>query len=148
VFPFRRKRLLIRAAIAVFFLGNSLWSLVSHVRADEMSGLFAVLRITALCAFIYLGALTGWQLLTRRPVLTVSRTGVQLGKSSVDWHQIARIDDPPVASFSGFRSIELQPVDRHGSKAFSITQDHAPDLQKLATWLRTLHAEQTHPTNG
>ncbi|MFI5712579.1 hypothetical protein [Kribbella sp. NPDC051620] len=151
IFPQRRNRLWVRAAVAAFFFSNSLWSLIAHIRADDMTGVVAVLRITSLGAFVYFLAITAWQLVTRRPVLTVNRAGVQLGKRGrfVPWHEIARIDDPPVASFApGLRSIQLQPTDRHGSRALAINHEFAADLMKLAAWLRTLHANQTHPTTG
>lgn len=152
VFPQRRRRLWIRGAIAALLFGNSLWSLIAHIRADDMTGVVAVLRITSLGAFVYFLAITIWQLVTRRPVLTVNRTGVQIGKSdksSVTWTQVARIDDPPLGTFvPGLRSIQLQPIDRHGSRALAITHEYALDLTKLAAWLRTLHTNQTQPTDG
>ncbi|MEV6417470.1 hypothetical protein [Kribbella sp. NPDC051718] len=114
-----------------------------------MGGIIAVLRITSLGAFAYFLVLTGWQLITRRPTMTVSRTGVQIGKTSIAWPQIARIDDPPIGTFvPGSRSIQLQPVDRYGSRALAITHEYALDLINLAAWLRTLHTQQSHPTDG
>lgn len=149
VFPQRRKRLWIRAAIVALFFGNSLWSLLDHIRADDMSGLIAVLRITSLCAFVYLVGVTVWQLATRRPMVTVDRTGIRVGKSpkrAFDWQQIARIDDP--SGIRGIRTVQVQPVDRHRLMALGISQDNVLDLAELSSWLRTLHASHTRPSDA
>ncbi|NEA32112.1 hypothetical protein [Streptomyces sp. SID13031] len=152
VFPQRRKRLWIRAAIVAVFFGNSLWSLIDHIRADDMSGMIAVLRITSLGAFVYLVGATVWQLATRRPMVTVDRTGIRVSKRrSYDWQQIARIDAPsgvfgPRGTLS-LRSVQIQPVDQHRSTALGITHDNVLELDQLSTWLRTLHAKQTQPTD-
>jgi hypothetical protein len=154
VFPQRRKRLWVRAAIAVLFFGNSLWSLIAHIRADDMSGVIAVLRITSLGAFVYLLGITAWQLITRRPMLTVDHTGIRRGKSTRNgytWQQIASIDDPSgiygIGGALGLRSVQVQPVDRHRSTALGITHDNVLDLPALASWLRTLHANQPQPSD-
>jgi hypothetical protein len=150
VFPQRRKRLWIRAAVVAVFFGNSVWSLVDHIRADDMSGLIAVLRITSLGAFVYLVGITIWQLITRRPVVTVNHAGIQIGKSGksfFNWQQIARIDDPPAASFLGLRGIQVQPVDRHRLAALGITHDNVLNLTELAAWLRTVHTNQSQPSD-
>jgi hypothetical protein len=154
VFPQRRKRLWIRFAIVAVFFANSLWSLIAHIRADDMSGTVAVLRITSLGAFVYLVGITVWQLITRRPVLTVDRRGIRIGKRTrggFDWQQIAHIDDPsgvfgPRGSLN-LRSVQIQPVDAHRTTALSITHDNVLELDQLSTWLRTLHATQTQPTD-
>ncbi|MDX6258798.1 MAG: hypothetical protein QOH84_486 [Kribbellaceae bacterium] len=154
VFPQRRKRLWIRGAIAALFFGNSLWSLIAHIRADDMSGVVAVLRITSLGAFVYLLGITAWQLITRRPTLTVDHTGIRRGKSTRNgytWQQIASIDDPSgtfgISGSLGLRSVQVQPVDRHRSTALSITHDNVLNLTELATWLRTLHTNQTQSSD-
>jgi hypothetical protein len=149
VFPQRRKRLWIRAAIVAIFLANSLWSLIDHLRADEMHGIVAVLRVTSLGAFVYIVGITVWQLVTRRPVVTVDRTGIRVGKKPkhvFSWHEIAHIDDP--SGIRGIRTVQVQPVDRHGSTALGISQDNVLDLSELAAWLRTLHTHQTRSSDG
>ncbi|GAA0960868.1 hypothetical protein GCM10009554_76450 [Kribbella koreensis] len=154
VFPQRRKRLWIRGAIAALLFGNSLWSLIAHIQADDMTGVIAVLRITSLSAFVYLLAITIWQLITRRPTLTVDHTGIRRGKNTKNgytWQQIASIDDPSgvfgLTGGLGLRSVQVQPVDRHRSTALGITHDNVVNLDELSTWLRTLHTRQTQPTD-
>ncbi|MEV8375412.1 hypothetical protein AB0P21_21940 [Kribbella sp. NPDC056861] len=149
VFPQRRKRLWIRAAIGAVLLGNSLWSLIAHIRDDEMDGLFGVLRVTSLAAFAFIVAMTAWQLITRRPMVTVDQAGIRVGKNGKHgyaWHQIARIDDP--SGPPGGRTIQIQPIDRHRLSPFGISQDNVLELADLATWLRTLHTNQPRPTDA
>jgi hypothetical protein len=145
VFPQRLSRLLIRGAIGVVLMSSSLWTIAERIRADDMGGTMGVLRLTALSAFIYLVGVTAWQLATRRPVVTINGDGIAVGKKmgKLTWDKIARIDDP--SGIPGIRTVQIQPVDRHGSTALGIPQDNVLELAELSQWLRTLHARQ-HPT--
>lgn len=141
VFPIRLSRLLIRGAIGLILLGNSVWITAQRIQAGEMGGTMGVLRLTALAAFVYLVGLTAWQLITRRPVITVNRDGISHGrKPTYRWDRIARIDDP--SGLPGLRTIQIQPVDHHASSALAIPQDNVLHLAELSQWLRTLHADQ------
>jgi hypothetical protein len=149
VFPQRRDRLAIRLALFVLLLAMSVWSNVDHVRQGDVSGAVGVLRITALVGFVAVVALTAFQLITRRPVITVERAGIRVDRKSaglLTWDKIARIDEP--SGIPGIRTIQVQPVDRHSSNAVGIPQDNARNLPELARWLRTLHAQQQTPPAG
>jgi hypothetical protein len=140
VFPQRRDRLAIRLAVFVLLLSMSVWSNVDHLVHGDVSGAVGVLRITALVGFLAVVGLTAFQLITRRPVITVDHTGIRVDRKSAGflrWHEIAHIDDP--TGFPGLRTIQLQPIDRRTSTAFGISQDNARDLPELASWLRTVH---------
>ena len=144
VFPIRRSRLLIRGAIGLVLLGNSVWITVQRILADDMGGTMGVLRLTALAAFIYLVGLTAWQLVTRRPAVIVNRDGISHGRrTTYHWDRIARIDDP--SGLPGLRTVQVQPVDRHASSALSIPQDNVLHLAELSEWLRTLHTQHRTP---
>jgi hypothetical protein len=141
VFPQRRSRLLIRGAIGLVLLGNSAGITIQRILADEMGGTMGVLRLTSLAAFVYLVGVTVWQLVTRRPVVTINREGIGLGrKTTFRWDSIARIDAP--SGIPGMRSIQIQPVDRHRLSALGIPQDNVLELAELSTWLQALHAQQ------
>jgi hypothetical protein len=142
VFPQRRNRLLIRLAVGVLLFGNSLWTIVTHIRDNDMGGAMGVLRLTAFAAFVYLVAVTAWQLITRRPAVTIDRAGITFGKKlgKLPWDQIAGINDP--SGIRGFRSIQVQPVDRWRASSLGISQDNVLELTELTHWLRTLHEQQ------
>lgn len=82
IFPQRRNRLLVRLAVGLLLLGNSVWSTVEHILDDDMAGVMGVLRLTSLSAFVFLVAWTGWQLITRRPVVTVDAAGIKVGRTT------------------------------------------------------------------
>ncbi|WP_112244349.1 hypothetical protein [Kribbella monticola] len=144
VFPQRRDRLAIRLAVFVLLLSLSVWSNVDHVVHGDVSGAVGVLRITALVGFLAVVGLTTFQLITRRPVITVDHSGIRVDRKSagfLPWQEIAHIDDP--TGFPGLRTIQLRPVDRQTSSALGIPQDNARDLPELVSWLRTVHAQRT-----
>ncbi|TWD73367.1 hypothetical protein FB561_7256 [Kribbella amoyensis] len=143
VFPPRRNRLLIRLALVLVLFGNSLWSNLEHLRADDVSGALGILRITALAAFAYLVGLTVWQLATGRPVVTIDGTGISRGdRTRLGWHQIARIDEP--SGLPGLRTVQVHPTERSAGPV-GIPQDNVLELGELARWLRTVH---DHRRNG
>jgi hypothetical protein len=141
VFPQRRSRLLIRGVVGLVLVANSIWTIVDHVRDDDMGGAMGVLRLTALAAFLYLVGLTGWQLITRRPVVTIDRAGITLGsKGRLHWNEISRIGDP--SGLPGLRTIQIQPVDRRANANLGIPQDNVLELAELSDWIRALHQQQ------
>jgi len=134
VFRPRRVRLAIRLAGFALLMALSAWSNLDHLRADDVSGMLGVLRITALAAFVYGTGLTLWQLITNRPVVRVDADGITRGRS-LRWSGITSIDDP--AGLPGFRSVLIRPVDRR-TRPISIPQDNVEDLDTLTPWLRSL----------
>lgn len=144
VFRQRRSRLLIRLVFFALLMAASLVSNVQHLRAGDVSGTLGVLRLTALAGFVCVVGLTVWQLITRRPVVTVDRVGITLGKDGakglVPWERIARIDAP--SGLPGLRIVHVQPLERHGSPAVGIPQDNVQELAELTDWLRTLLAQR------
>jgi hypothetical protein len=147
VFPQRRSRLLIRLAVGLLLMGNSLWSIADHVRRHDMGGALGVLRLTALAAFVYIVGWSGWQLITRRPMVVVDTEGIssQSGRHRglLPWSQIARIDEP--SGIPGIRTVQVQPTDRWGS-GLGVPQDNVLELAELAQWLRTLHRQHHTPS--
>jgi hypothetical protein len=139
VFLPRRGRLAIRLAGFGLLMVLSAWTNLDHLRADDVSGTLGVLRLTALAAFVYGTGLTLWQLITNRPAVTVDEAGITRGRS-LRWSLIAAIDDP--AGLPGARTIQVRPTNRR-TRPITIPQDNVLNLNELATWLRTLHAQRT-----
>ncbi|HZX02642.1 hypothetical protein [Kribbella sp.] len=136
-FPPRRGRLWVRLIGFGLLMVLSVWTNVDHLRTDGVSGALGVLRLTALAAFVYGTALTGWQLVTNRPVVTVNAEGITRGRS-LPWSGITSIDEPTGVPFA--RAVQVRPADRR-TRPISISQDNVEDLDSLAPWLRALHAE-------
>jgi hypothetical protein len=141
VFPPRRGRLSIRLAGFGLLMVLSAWTNFDHLRADGLSGGLAVLRLTALAAFVYGTGLTLWQLITSRPSVTIDESGITRGRT-LNWSTIAGIDDP--TGFPGARTIQIRPTNRR-TRPITIPQDNVPNLPELATWLRTLHTQHRPP---
>jgi hypothetical protein len=143
VFQPRRSRLSVRLAVFGLLMLLSAWTNLDHLRADDVSGTLGVLRVTALAAFVYGTGLTLWQLITSRPAITVDAVGITRGRS-LRWSGITSIDDP--SGLPGARAVQVRPTDRR-TRPIAIPQDNVPELNELATWLRTLHAQQTQRTD-
>ena len=139
VFRPRRARLALRLAGFALLMVLSAWTNLDHVRADDVSGLLGVLRLTALAAFIYGTGLTLWQLITNRPVVTVDADGITRGRS-LRWSGITSIDDP--TGLPGFRTVLIRPTDRR-TRPIAIPQDNVEDLEMLTPWLRSLRDQHT-----
>jgi hypothetical protein len=139
VFLPRRGRLAVRLAGFGLLMMLSAWTNLDHLRADGITGTLGVLRLTALAAFVYGTGLTLWQLITNRPAVTVDEAGITRGRS-LRWSLIAGIDDP--AGLPGARAIQVRPTNRR-TRPITIPQDNALELNELAGWLRTLHAQRT-----
>ncbi|MEU0094712.1 hypothetical protein [Kribbella sp. NPDC006257] len=139
VFLPRRSRLAIRLAGFGLLMVLSAWTNLDHLRADGMSSTLAVLRLTALAAFVYGTGLTVWQLITNRPAVTVDEAGITRGRT-LPWSLIATIEDP--TGLPGARTIQIRPTNPR-TRPLTIPQDNTPNLPALASWLRTLHAHHT-----
>lgn len=136
-FPPRRSRLWVRLAGFGLLMVLSAWTNIDHLRADGVSGALGVLRLTALAAFVYGTALTAWQLVTNRPVVTVNAEGITRGRS-LPWSGITGIDEP--AGLPLARAVQVRPADRR-TRPISISQDNVEDLDALTPWLRALHEQ-------
>ncbi|TCO48265.1 hypothetical protein EV646_10482 [Kribbella antiqua] len=135
VFPPRRGRLVIRLTGFGLLMVLSAWTNLDHLRNDDISGALGVLRLTALAAFVYGTGLTLWQLIARKPAVTVDAEGITRGRS-LRWSGITAIDDP--AGLPGIRTVQIRPVDRR-TRPLTIGQDNVEDLDAFTPWLRSLH---------
>jgi hypothetical protein len=140
-FPPRRGRLLVRLAGFGLLMILSAWTNVDHLRADGISGTLGVLRLTALAAFVYGTGWTLWQLVTKRPVVTVDAEGITRGRS-LRWSGISSIDDP--SGFPFARAVQVHPADRR-TRPITIPQDNVEELDAFAPWLRSLHERHQEP---
>ncbi|MEV4260310.1 hypothetical protein [Kribbella sp. NPDC049584] len=134
VFPPRRGRLAVRLIGFALLMVLSAWTNVDHLRADGVSGALGVLRLTALAAFVYGTALTAWQLITNRPVVTIDAEGITRGRN-LPWSGITSIDAPTGLPLA--RTVQVNPADRR-TRPISIPQDNVEDLEALTPWLRSL----------
>jgi hypothetical protein len=143
VFPQRRRRLLVRLAVFGLFAADSLWSLISDVHDGEMVGVWAVLRVTSTTMFLVAVSFTGWQLVTRRPVVTVGTDGITVGRrkdrGSLSWAQIGGIGDP--TGIRGIRQVQVLPADRWAAR-LGVTQDNVKDIDQFAGWFRSIFEQQ------
>jgi hypothetical protein len=139
VLPQRRKRLWIRVAILSVFLGNKVWSFAERGH-DQLDTIFAVLSLVFMAVLASAIGFTFWQLVTRRPVVTIDRTGVRVGRRSLAWSDIARIESP--TGPPGLRTVVIAPTTRVDTRALGIHQDNASDLRTLATWLQAQHTQR------
>jgi hypothetical protein len=135
VFPPRRGRLVVRLIGFGLLMVLSAWTNLDHLRNDDISGALGVLRLTALAAFVYGTGLTLWQLMTRKPAVTIDAEGISRGRS-LRWSGITSIDDP--AGLPGIRTVQIRPVDRR-TRPLTIGQDNVEDLDAFTPWLRSLH---------
>jgi hypothetical protein len=131
VFRPRPRPVAVRLGAFAVLTAGSAWTNIEHLRADGLSGALAVLRLTALAAFVYGAAVASWQLATNRPTITVDAEGITRGRS-LRWSGIAGIEERPLS-----RAVQVNPVDRR-TRPILIPGDHVEDLNALARWLRSL----------
>jgi hypothetical protein len=141
-FPQRRRRLLVRLALFCLVFANSLWSFVDDLRSNSFGGtdLFHGLSVIG---FLVVVGFTLWQFVTARPVLTVDRNGISLGRhrrSRLQWNEIGKIADP--AGIPGLRSVQILPLNVWGA-GFAFGQDNVKDLDAFAAWLRRSRESMT-----
>jgi hypothetical protein len=143
VFPQRRRRVLVRMAIFGLLAADSLWSLISDVRDGKMVGVWAVLRVTSTTMFLVAAGFTVWQLVTRRPVVTVGRDGITVGRrkdrGSLTWAQIGGIGDP--TGIRGIRQVQVLPADRWAS-GLGVSQDNVKHVNEFAGWFRSIFEQR------
>ncbi|WP_371404570.1 hypothetical protein OHA10_02670 [Kribbella sp. NBC_00662] len=87
-----------------------------------------------MAAFVYGTALTAWQLITNRPVITIDAEGITRGRN-LPWSGIISIDGPTGLPLA--RTVQVNPADRR-TRPISIPQDNVEDLDALTPWLRSL----------
>lgn len=142
-FPQRRRRLLVRLALVCLLFANSLWSFVDDLRLNSFGGTDFFRGLTVIF-FLAAAGLTLWQLVTGRPVLTVDRSGISLGRhqrrSRLQWNEIGKIADP--AGIPGLRSVQVLPLNVW-APGFALGQDNVKDLDAFAVWLRQCRESMT-----
>jgi hypothetical protein len=121
-FPQRRRRLLVRLALICLVFANSLWSFMDDLRLNSFGGTDFFRGLTVIF-FLAAAGLTLWQLVTGRPVLTVDRNGISLGRhqrrSRLQWNEIGKIADP--TGIPRLRSVQILPLNV-GAAAFAVSQ--------------------------
>jgi hypothetical protein len=143
LFPQRRRRLLVRLALVCLLFANSLWSFMDDLRLNSFGGtdFFRGLNVIF---FLAAAGFTLWQLVTGRPVLTVDRNGISLGRhqrrSRLQWNEIGNIADP--AGIPVLRSVQILPLNVWGA-GFAFGQDNVKDLDAFAAWLRRSRESMT-----
>lgn len=140
VFPVRRRPVLIRLALALVFAGNQAISLAGEL--DER-GIGLILRLVSFAAVLAVVGLCGWQLISRRPVLTVDHEGVRLGRRPLmPWTGIGSIGVPH-GKF--FMMLPVIPADVW-AKHLILTQDNVKNVPAFATWLTGVLEEHRRST--
>jgi hypothetical protein len=141
--PQRRRRLLVRLALVCLLFANSLWSFVDDLRFDSFGGT-DFFRGLSVIGFLVVVGFTLWQFVTGRPVLTVDRNGISLGRhqrrSRLQWNEIGKIADP--AGIPGLRSVQILPLNVWAA-GFAVSQDNVKDLDAFAVWLRHCRESMT-----
>jgi hypothetical protein len=134
-FPVRRRPVLIRLAVVVLFIGGSQMS--SLIELPDAGTTEVILRLLSFSGVLVVVGFFVWQLITRRPVLTVDHEGIRLGrKRFMPWTNIGTIAEPAGPSF--YRNIPVLPADVW-SKDLRLPQDNVRDIPALTTWLTNLH---------
>lgn len=142
VFPQRALPVVLRLAFVLLVglrpIVESIWR-ISHDSEDW----WYIYNLIAASGFLVLAAACVWQLITRRPALTVDQRGIRLGrrpKNDLPWSQIGSIGNP--TGPKRFPTITIQPPDRWASP-LTIGKGNIQDLTEFAHWLQTLHARHT-----
>jgi hypothetical protein len=142
--PQRRRRLLVRLALVCLLFANSLRSFVADLRLNSFGGTDFFRGLSAIVLLVVVG-FTLWQLVTGRPVLTVDRNGISLGRhqrrSRLHWNEIGKIADP--AGPPGLRSVQILPLNVWAA-GFAFGQDNVKDLNAFAGWLRQSRESMTN----
>jgi hypothetical protein len=135
--------LLVRLALICLVFANSLWSFMDDLRLNSFGGTDFFRGLTVIF-FLAAAGLTLWQLVTGRPVLTVDRNGISLGRhqrrSRLQWNEIAKIADP--TGIPRLRSVQILPLNVWAT-GFAVSQDNVKDLDAFAVWLRHCRESMT-----
>lgn len=138
VFPVRRRPVLIRLAVVVVPIGG--YQMSSLVDSLDASTTELILRLLSFSCILFIAGFFGWQLITRRPALTVDHEGIHLGrKGFMPWNDIGSIALPSGTTF--YRNLPVQPSDVW-SKELRLPQDNVKDLPALAAWLTEILEER------
>jgi hypothetical protein len=134
--------LLVRLALVCLLLANSLWSFVDDLRFNSFGGT-DFFRGLSVIGFLVVVGFTLWQFVTGRPVLTVDRSGINLGRhrrSRLRWSEIGKIAG--TTGIPGLRSVQILPLNVW-SAGFALGQDNVKDLDAFAAWLRRSRKSMT-----
>ncbi|HET6295399.1 MAG TPA: hypothetical protein VFG33_18580 [Kribbella sp.] len=142
VFPQRTRRVLFRLVFVVALVLRAVAEPVWRMFHDSEEW-WDIVGLIAGGGFLVMAIACVWQLVTRRPVLTVDREGIRIGrraKHDLRWSQIGSIGTPTGPAL--VRSLAIQSTDRW-AYPLTVGKDHVLDLAEFSHWLRTLDA--THP---
>ncbi|GAA1605338.1 hypothetical protein GCM10009789_69120 [Kribbella sancticallisti] len=139
VFPQRRRRIWVRLGL-MLLAGLYGAGTMSDAFGDAGGGgLFAMIYFALYAA---VAVFFGWQLVTRRPVLTVDRTGIRYGrrKPGLAWEDVATIGFVS----GGPKIMRTLPVIPQSvwANPLNVQQDNVKDLQAFAGWLTEVLARR------
>ncbi len=136
VFQVRRRPVLIRLVVVLLVGGYQLSSVIDSLDASTTE---LILRLLNFSCILFVVGFFGWQLVTRRPVLTVDHEGIHLGrKGFMAWTDIGSIALPTGTTI--YRNVPVLPSDVW-SKELRLPRDNVKDLPVLATWLTEILEE-------
>ena len=136
VFPLRRQPLLRQTRSAVILLILLATTQLPH--ALKSGGVLRVVAVVVTTAVLIGLCVSGWQLLTRRPTLTIDTTGVRRGRRRfVSWSEIDTINglDGP----AGDRSFAVGSSIRR--RRLRLGEQHVRDVVAFRDWLIDLLEE-------
>ncbi|MFF0264462.1 hypothetical protein [Kribbella sp. NPDC004536] len=141
VFPLRREPQLRQTrAAALFFV------LLASVQLPHALQSGGVLRIIAIVVTTAVGVglcISGWQLLTRRPVLTVDTTGIRLGRRRfVAWTDIDSLTELD----SSGDGLSFAVVPTTARRKLRLTDRHVRNVAAFRYWLLDLLAAHRRTT--
>jgi hypothetical protein len=136
VFPRRRIRQLWRLAVFAIVItraASRIW------RPEDLPNPLVTMDAILLPVLLAVTGLLVWNFVTRRPLLTVDRTGVRMGRKHLAWSEIERIRHTDVPLF-GF--ITISPYGGKWSRRIEIQSENVKDTEGLANWLRSILEQQ------
>jgi hypothetical protein len=139
VFPQRRIRLLWKLAIFAILITQRAGVLITAWRREDVPGFYVTTSAILLLALLAVMGLLIWNFVTRRPLLTVDRTGVRMGRKHLAWSEIERIrhTDAPLSGF-----VQIYPKSGKRSRRIGIQPENVKDTEGLANWLRSILEQQ------
>jgi hypothetical protein len=141
VFPVRRRPVVVRFALFSVPFVSSLLS--SADRWDE-GGATRFFNFLGVAGFLLLVGVHGWQLMTRRPELTVDHQGIRVDrKRFMPWTEIGTIGIPHGPKF--LMTLPVLPNDVW-AKHLTLSQDNVRDIPALARWLEQVLKDHRRST--
>jgi hypothetical protein len=131
VFPRRRWPMLLRLFVFTVLIISYAGSLIYAWRRDEFSGGYVTLCAIALPVFLVRNAYLVWQIITRRPILTVDAEGITLGRKHLAWSAVGKIR-------TTFGVVRIHPDGGKATRRIGISHENVKDVQLLTPWLRLL----------